>query len=81
MTTSLSLSELQTNHQIQVSGLTLHDRGLRAIKRLANRPDVVTYLASNGIVEIAREGLVELERIVIEGRQLNYLPAQRLSGY
>lgn len=81
MSSSVRLTEMQTNPLLHASGLMLDERSLRGIKRLANHPELLEYLTSKSVIEIARDGVDHLEQIVSEGRQRGYLAPQPLSGY
>jgi hypothetical protein len=52
---------------------------LRAVRRLASNPIAIEYLVSKPIVEIADDGIRELEDAVREGRELGLLKPQPLS--
>lgn len=76
----ITLRNLQGTPEVRLSGLILDERSLKGIKRLARQPEALKYLMSKNIIEIVREGVTELERIVAEGRALGYLAPQRLSS-
>lgn len=65
--------------EIQFSDLRLHATSLAANKRLAKRPSALAYLTENSIVEIARDGVSELEEVILDGRERGYLKSQQLT--
>jgi hypothetical protein len=81
LATTVRMTDIQSNPTIYLSGLMLDDRSLAAIKRVATHPESLEYLTSRSVIEICREGVSTLERVVQEGRDLHYLDPQPLSGY
>jgi hypothetical protein len=81
MSTRTTLSNMGDGKAtITVSGLMLHEPALKAIGRLAPHTTAIEYLVSKPIVEIADDGLRELEHAVREGRERGFLKPQPLSG-
>jgi hypothetical protein len=82
MSTKATLSNMRNGGaDLTVSGLMLHEAALRAIRRLEQHPSAVEYLISKPIVEIAEDGVRELENAVLLGRRLGFLQPQPLSGF
>ncbi|HEY1728284.1 MAG TPA: hypothetical protein VGG22_07925 [Candidatus Baltobacteraceae bacterium] len=64
--------------QFSFSGLHLHERALAANSRIAKRPEILRYLLSKSIIDIATEGLKSLESVVEDGRRRGFLKPQPL---
>jgi hypothetical protein len=81
MKSTTRLLDLQTNPKIEVSGLILDEKWLGGLARLGKHPAALEYLIGKNILNIAHEGIAEVERAVAEGRERGYLRPQRAAGY